>query len=186
MATSWRSCDGYRALLSKQRNDYKAWLRANAPQARVTGEFDISLNAVAVQLNGATLAQVSATSMVKLAQYEGLYYPNAVDPDLALIQRRRRPGRAMAARPTAGAGVKVAIVDSGIDVTHPCFSDTGYATQTADGDPQLHQQQGHRGQGLQQQDAVTAATRPKPSTRTARTWPARWRATTRRRPSSTA
>ena len=39
----------YRALLSKQRNDYKAWLRANAPQARVTGEFDISLNAVAVQ-----------------------------------------------------------------------------------------------------------------------------------------
>ena len=34
------------------RNDYKAWLRANAPQAKVTGEFDISLNAVAVQLSG--------------------------------------------------------------------------------------------------------------------------------------
>ena len=45
------SVKSYRALLSKQRNDYKAWLRANVPQARVTGEFDISLNAVAVKLN---------------------------------------------------------------------------------------------------------------------------------------
>ena len=37
----------YRARLSAARNDYKSWLRANAPQAKVTGEFDISLNAVA-------------------------------------------------------------------------------------------------------------------------------------------
>ena len=120
----------YRALLSKQRNDYKAWLRANAPQARITGEFDISLNAVAVQLNGATLAQVSATSMVKLAQYQGLYYPNAVDPDLALINAEQAWARNGGTPATAGAGVKVAIVDSGIDHTHPCFSDTGYASQT--------------------------------------------------------
>src|SRR6185503_15647414 len=28
----------YRAQLSAMRNDYKAWLRANAPQAKVTGE----------------------------------------------------------------------------------------------------------------------------------------------------
>jgi hypothetical protein len=46
----------YRAQLSALRNDYKQWLKANVPQAKVTGEFDISLNAVAVQLNGATLA----------------------------------------------------------------------------------------------------------------------------------
>src|SRR5437773_4740066 len=35
----------YRAQLSALRNDYKAWLRANVPQAKVTAEFDISLNA---------------------------------------------------------------------------------------------------------------------------------------------
>ena len=58
----------YRAQLSALRNDYKAWLRANVPGAKVTGEFDISLNAVAVQLNGASLTQVSATSMVQTAQ----------------------------------------------------------------------------------------------------------------------
>ena len=55
------SVKAYRAQLSALRNDYKAWLRANVPQAKVTGEFDIALNAVTVQLNGATLAQVSAT-----------------------------------------------------------------------------------------------------------------------------
>ena len=42
----------YRALLSAQRNTFKKWLLANAPKARVTGSWDISLNAVSVKLNG--------------------------------------------------------------------------------------------------------------------------------------
>ena len=41
-----------RAQLSALRNDFKAWLRTNAPNAKVTSEYDISLNAVAVNLNG--------------------------------------------------------------------------------------------------------------------------------------
>jgi minor extracellular serine protease Vpr len=43
----------YRAQLSALRNDFKQWLRANAPNAKVTVEYDIALNADAVQLNGA-------------------------------------------------------------------------------------------------------------------------------------
>ena len=58
----------YRAKLSALRNDYKAWLRVNVPQARVSGEFDISLNAVSVRLDGATLAQVAAAPMGRNAQ----------------------------------------------------------------------------------------------------------------------
>ena len=122
----------YRAQLSALRNDYKAWLRANVPGAKVTGEFDIALNAVAVQLNGATLAQVSATPMVKNAQYEGLYYRNATDPDVALISAPQAWAQGGGAA-TAGEGVKVAIVDTGIDVTHPCFSDAGYPAQNQSG-----------------------------------------------------
>lgn len=124
----------YRAQLSARRNDYKAWLRANVPQAQVTGEFDVALNAVAVKLNGATLAQVSATSMVRNAQLQGLYYPNAVDPDLALIDAEQAWSRGGRTAADAGAGVKVAIVDSGIDQTHPCFDDAGYAAQPQLGD----------------------------------------------------
>jgi subtilisin family serine protease len=122
----------YRAQLSALRNDYKAWLRANVPQVKVTGEFDISLNAVAVQLNGATLAQVAAGPQVKRAEYEGLYRPNFSDPDLAIIKAKE----AWAAGGTNGKGdgVKIAIVDTGIDITHPCFADTGYSPQTQLGD----------------------------------------------------
>src|SRR6267378_5169882 len=42
----------YRAQLSAQRNDFKKWLQTYAPKAKVTSQYDISLNAVAVQLNG--------------------------------------------------------------------------------------------------------------------------------------
>ena len=126
----------YRAQLSALRNDYKAWLHANVPGAKVTGEFDIALNAVAVQLNGATLAQVSATPMVVNAQYQGLYYPNATDPDVALISAPQAWALAGGSG-TAGAGVKVAIVDTGIDISHPCFSDSGYDAQTQLGTPGL-------------------------------------------------
>jgi len=120
----------YRAQLSALRNDYKQWLKANVPQAKVTGEFDISLNAVAVQLNGATLAQVAAAPQVKHAEYEGLYRPTVVDPDSALISAPQ----AWAAGGSKGDGVKIAIVDTGIDITHPCFSDAGYTAQTQLGD----------------------------------------------------
>ena len=123
----------YRAQLSALRNSYKQWLQANYPQAKITGSFDISLNAVAVQLNGAPLSGISATPLVKTAQYEGLYYPTASDPDLGLIKAVEAWGAGGAA--DAGAGVKVAIVDTGIDISHPCFSDAGYGAQNRLGDP---------------------------------------------------
>ena len=119
----------YRAQLSALRNDYKAWLRANVPAAKVTGEFDIALNAVVVQLNGATLAQVSATPTVKRAEYQGLYYPNATDPDLPLISAPQAWSQGGGSA-NAGDGVKVAIVDTGIDIRNPCFSDAGYPAQS--------------------------------------------------------
>src|SRR5438046_2689690 len=66
----------YRAQLSALRNDFKQWLKANAPAAKVTGEFDISLNAVAVQLNGTSLATIKGAPMVQSAEYNTLYQPN--------------------------------------------------------------------------------------------------------------
>ncbi len=118
----------YRAQLSALRNDFKQWLRTNAPAAKVTGEFDIALNAVAVQLNGTSLDTLRSGPQVLSAEYEGLYYPVADDPDLGIIDAIQAWSRAGGAA-NAGAGVKVAIVDTGIDTTHPCFSDAGYAPQ---------------------------------------------------------
>jgi len=124
----------YRAQLSAQRNDFKKWLQANAPKAKITGQYDISLNAVAVQLNGTPLATLAGAPQVKHVEYEGLYYPTNDDPDLAIISAM--DAWAVGGGPAnAGEGVKVAIVDTGIDVTHPCFDDTGYSTQTQLGNP---------------------------------------------------
>lgn len=123
----------YRAQLSALRNDFKAWLRANAPKAKVTGEYDISLNAVAVQLNGTPVAKLRTAPQVVRAELQGLYYPTVADPDLSIIKATQawQTGGGAA---NAGEGIKVAIVDSGVDVRHPCFSDDGYASQTQLGD----------------------------------------------------
>jgi subtilisin family serine protease len=123
----------YRAQLSKLRNDFKQWLRANARSAKVTGEFDIALNAVAVELNGTTLDTLRSAPMVVRAEHQGLYYPAAhgEDPDLELIDAFEAWG-GQGASSTAGAGVKVAIIDTGIDPDHPCFTQDGDGTP---GDP---------------------------------------------------
>src|SRR2546423_6716822 len=75
----------YRAQLSALRNDFKQWLKANAPAAKVTGSFDVALNAVSVKLNGTPLSTIASAPQAKSAQYEGLYHPLADDPDLGLI-----------------------------------------------------------------------------------------------------
>ena len=127
----------YRAQLSALRNDFKTWLRANAPRAKVTSEFDLSLNAVAVELNGESLATIAGAPLVQRAEYQDFFYrvsaaETADDPDLRLISAGAAWGGGGAAN--AGAGVKVAIIDSGVDYTHPCFDDAGYAPQTQIGD----------------------------------------------------
>ena len=117
----------YRAQLSALRNDFKQWLRANAPSVKVNGEYDIALNAVAVQLNGTSLGTIAAAPMVKGAQYEGLYRPqDNNDPDLTLINAINA-WSAVGGPANAGAGVKVGIIDTGIDQTHPCFNPAGYS-----------------------------------------------------------
>jgi len=124
----------YRAQLNALRNDFKQWLRANAPSAQVTGEFDIALNAVGVKLNGATLGTIAAAPMVSSAQLQAVYRPLAhEDPDLRLVHALEA-WAAGGGTPTAkGDGVKVAIVDSGIDASHPCFDDAGYPNQQKQG-----------------------------------------------------
>ena len=124
----------YRAQLAALRNDFKSWLRANAPKAKVTGEYDIALNAVAVQLNGESLATIASAPQVRRVEYAGLYYPiGHEDPDLAIISAAAAWDQG-GGPANAGAGVKVAIIDTGIDITHPCFSDAGYPPQPQLGD----------------------------------------------------
>ena len=115
----------YRAQLNQKRNEFKRWLRANAGRARVTGEYDVSLNAVAVQLNGTPLARIAAAPMVQSAEYNALYHPTLSES--YKIINASDAWTAAGGRATAGAGIKIGDIDTGIDNTHPFFDPTGFS-----------------------------------------------------------
>jgi subtilisin family serine protease len=115
----------YRAQLNTLRNDFKRWLRANAPRARVTSEYDISLNAVSVQLNGTPLAAITAAPMVDRAEYNALYHPTLSES--YKIINAMNAWTAAGGRSHAGAGIKIGDIDTGIDNNHPFFDPTGFS-----------------------------------------------------------
>jgi minor extracellular serine protease Vpr len=115
----------YRAQLSAGRNEFRRWLRTNAPRARVTSEYDISLNAVAVQLNGAALETIARAPMVERVQYNALYHPTLSESHF-IINADEAWGAA-GGRGVAGAGTKIADIDTGIDETHPFFDPTNFS-----------------------------------------------------------
>ena len=91
-------------------------------------------HAVGGELNGTPLATIAAAPMVTHAELQQVFTPVAHDdPDLSLVNANEA-WTAVGGEANAGAGVKVAIIDSGIDHTHPCFDDTGYPAQTQLGD----------------------------------------------------
>ena len=132
-----------RALLVDQRNTFKQWLKSNAPSAKVTGEYDVALNAVAVRLNGTALSTLRSGPGVTSVGYQGSYSPTADDPDLPLIDAMA--GWAAAGNSAAGVkgggaanaghGIKVGVVDTGIDVKHPCFGQAGFPATAQIGNP---------------------------------------------------
>ena len=114
-----------RAQLNAQRNEFKQWLRANAPRAKVTSDYDVSLNAVAVQLNGTSLATIAAAPMVQSAEYNALYHPTLSQSHF--IVNADPAWAAAGGRATAGAGIMIGDIDTGIDNTHPFFDPTGFS-----------------------------------------------------------
>src|SRR6266566_2536130 len=121
----------YRAQLNARRNEFKRWLRANAGNARVTSEYDVSLNAVAVQLNGTPLATIAAAPMVQSAEYNALYHPNLSES--YKIINAMDAWTSAGGRSAAGAGIKIGDIDTGIDQTHPFFDPTNFSYPTEGG-----------------------------------------------------
>src|SRR5438094_6803541 len=115
----------YRAQLTGLRNDFRNWVRANAPNAKITSEYDISLNAVAVQLNGTSLEAIAGAPMVQQVQYNVLYHPNLSES--YKIINATGAWTAAGGRSVAGAGIKIGDIDTGIDETHPFFDPTCFS-----------------------------------------------------------
>ena len=123
----------YRSQLSAYRNQFKQWLQTNAPKAKITGSWDLSVNAVSVQLNGTKLSTLAAAPQVQHVEYVGLYHKLVNNPDLELVNAYNAWTSAGGVG-AAGEGVKVGMIDAGIDIHHPCFNDSTYGAVTQLGD----------------------------------------------------
>ncbi len=106
---------------------FRAALGKLIPAALVAYDYQIVLNAVAVQLpdsSFATLAKIKALPGVKRISPQHFYEAD-MDYSLPLIQAAALWGQ-LGGRADAGAGVKVAIIDSGIEPTHALFNGAGW------------------------------------------------------------
>ncbi len=129
-----------RDALAAERAQFRDWLQANAPDARIVGSHELAINAVTVKLHGTSADTLRNAPQVKTVQYQRVYQPlGHEDPDLDLIDAPRAWTQAAGGAPNAGAlpdgsRVKVGVIDAGIDIRHPCFSGAGFPATKQLGD----------------------------------------------------
>lgn len=138
-----RTSPAYRAYLKhldKQHGKVRGYLRQHQPQVEVVHEYHDVLNGMAVKLNGTNPNRLSRGPGVRVVERSALYRP-AMNVSVDLIQATAAWAR-LGGGPDAGRGIRVAVIDTGIDLTNPFFDDTGLPAQPQvnecddqDGDP---------------------------------------------------
>ncbi len=115
----------YLGYLTSQHSALERWLQKNVPSAKITSDYYTTLNGVAVRLNGNAIGKLKANADVVAVEYNALYRP-----DMSESHKLINAAGAWASaggRADAGRGIKVGIIDSGIDPTHPFFDPTGFS-----------------------------------------------------------
>src|SRR6266705_5528437 len=115
------AAQSYSTYLANGRASAKGWLKNNMPTVQVVDEYSIVLNALAVKLNGNAMNGLLNAPGAAFISGDYLYH----------LDMNRSP--ALIGAPTlwaanggqgnAGAGVKIGIIDTGIDQTHPFLTD---------------------------------------------------------------
>src|SRR3989441_2775793 len=111
----------YAAYLANGRGLAKGWLNNHAADVQVVDEYSIALNALAVHLNGHNMNDLLNTPGASWLVPDYLYR----------VDMNRSPTligaptlwNAVGGQSNAGAGVKIGIIDTGIDQTHPFLTD---------------------------------------------------------------
>ena len=115
----------YLGYLKTQHSAYATWLRKNAPGAKITSNLYSTLNAVGVKLNGTTLTKLRSNTSVSVVGFTTLYQ-KTLSESHKLINADPVWTKA-GGRSDAGAGIKIGIIDSGVDYRHPFFDPEGFA-----------------------------------------------------------
>jgi minor extracellular serine protease Vpr len=127
LATNSPAYVAYRRHLENEHAAFRSFLQSRAPAAEVVREYFAVLNGVAVRLNGVSIAALASGPGVRTVAPSALYKPT-MNISTELI-RATDAWNNLGGQAAAGRGIRVAVIDSGIDVSHPFFSDTGLAAQ---------------------------------------------------------
>ncbi|HEX9575523.1 MAG TPA: S8 family serine peptidase, partial [Myxococcales bacterium] len=111
----------YQAALAQARNDFKQWLKATNSPAQVLREYDTVLNGFGVQLNGASFDSLRAGPGVTSVE-PSLTYAPTMNRSVGVINASAA-WTAVGGVANAGAGIKIGVLDTGIDQTHPFLTD---------------------------------------------------------------
>ncbi|HEY7178773.1 MAG TPA: S8 family serine peptidase [Gaiella sp.] len=114
---------GARARVEAEQRRFVAALGASAPEASVRWRYRIVTNGLAVVVPRAELPRLARLPGVKRV-YTGSTYTALAGPDAGTIHADDLPPLSP---PSDGAGIKIAIIDDGVDQTHPFFDPGGYA-----------------------------------------------------------
>jgi minor extracellular serine protease Vpr len=106
----------YGSRLEAQRTNYIKWLARQFPQVEVVTEYDVTFNGIGLKLNGASLKDVSHGPGAVKSGYSATYQ-KAMSESTALIGAKAI-WESVGGQANAGEGMKVGIIDSGIDQTH--------------------------------------------------------------------
>src|SRR6266581_4871367 len=111
----------YSSFLASQRNFAKMYLAKFAPEVTVTYEYSTVLNGLAVNLNGADIRELNHLPGVVTADYTFSVHTD-MNRSPTLIGAPTL-WAAYGGQANAGAGIKIGIIDTGIDFTHPFLTD---------------------------------------------------------------
>ena len=113
----------YIADLATRQLVFERALRRTIPSARVRWRYRVVLNGVAVVLPRRDVARLARVPGVRTV-YPNVRYAPMLDRSPALIGAPTLWNDALATR---GDGIKIGVLDDGIDQTHAFFAPTGYA-----------------------------------------------------------
>jgi subtilisin family serine protease len=114
----------HRAALERQQENIIGRLRALSPSVRIERRFTGLINGLAVEMPVGLEAEVGSWPEVLAVVPTRRYRPllNVSNPLMGAAEAWEKTG----GDHTAGRGIKIGIIDSGIDHTHVMFDDTGY------------------------------------------------------------
>lgn len=114
----------YEAQLESEHSEFKSRAALVSPNLRVRAELRKLANAVSIEVSATELAAIAALPGVKRVELVKEVH-TLLDASVPLINAPALWAR-LGGAGAAGQGMKIAILDTGIDITNPLFSDAGF------------------------------------------------------------